>query len=327
MKKYFMLLVMVSFVMVAQVLPKVVQLMTYEQHLQWQLDNIAKMQGIERHKDNYNLLFMNEVSKYLNLYVNRFEYVNLPDTIPSDVMENYIFNHGNVIFFKDKAKQFERYLTLPMSASSIDIYSRTIQKAVQGKGYRKDVTLNDSVMIKDNVNYYPMYKKILPKIQSIVSLELTRQTRANIHRHPLIFKTDEKEKDTIRNVIADIYSDTNCKPIKLVDKNVGIALEDRVKVVDSVYINDKIIQEKKNIKNEILTLMGINNIDVDKKERLITGEAEENNHEITENLNYAYDMRVEAFDKINKMFSLDIRVNKKNIQEVEEETDDSTNEL
>ena len=65
---------------------------------------------------------------------------------------------------------------------------------------------------------------------------------------------------------------------------------------------DKIIDYKKEIWNEALTFLGINNIMVDKKERLITDEANSNNELINLNLQSYLAPRQEACRQFNEKF-------------------------
>ena len=68
------------------------------------------------------------------------------------------------------------------------------------------------------------------------------------------------------------------------------------------FVADKIMDYKKEIWNEALTFLGINNIMVDKKERLITDEANENNELINRKLQSYLAPRQEACRQFNEKF-------------------------
>ena len=68
------------------------------------------------------------------------------------------------------------------------------------------------------------------------------------------------------------------------------------------FVADKIMDYKKEIWNEALTFLGINNIMVDKKERLITDEANSNNELINLNLQSYLAPRQEACRQFNEKF-------------------------
>lgn len=75
---------------------------------------------------------------------------------------------------------------------------------------------------------------------------------------------------------------------------------------------------KRKIMSEFLTEIGINNANTDKKERLITDEANANNNEIQLNAGYWLDNIKEGLDKANNMFGLNLSVELKNTYNTEE---------
>ena len=70
------------------------------------------------------------------------------------------------------------------------------------------------------------------------------------------------------------------------------------------YIADKVMDYKKEIWNEALTYLGINNIMVDKKERLVSDEANSNNELINLNLQSFLAPRKLACKQFNEKFGL-----------------------
>ena len=68
------------------------------------------------------------------------------------------------------------------------------------------------------------------------------------------------------------------------------------------FIADKLQDYKKGIWNELLTFLGINNLN-EKKERMVTDETNQNNEVINLNLQSFLITRKEAFNKFNKLFN------------------------
>lgn len=66
--------------------------------------------------------------------------------------------------------------------------------------------------------------------------------------------------------------------------------------------------EKNSIMNEFLTFIGINNVNINKKERLVEAEAEANNELISLDLNMFLNKRKEAISIINNKFGSNIKV-------------------
>ena len=73
---------------------------------------------------------------------------------------------------------------------------------------------------------------------------------------------------------------------------------------DAPFIADKIMDYKKEIWNEALTFLGVNNIMIDKKERLVSDEANSNNELINLNLESYLATRQKACEQFNELFNL-----------------------
>ena len=77
---------------------------------------------------------------------------------------------------------------------------------------------------------------------------------------------------------------------------------------------------KRSIESDVLTFLGQNNTPVDKKERLITDEAEANNQLIDSFTDLQLQARQKACDEINAMFGLNISVEPRSTVEKPVET-------
>ena len=129
--------------------------------------------------------------------------------------------------------------------------------------------------------------------------EQTAMVNIKAQKTPVLLLMDEKQRLTMENIYSQY--DGN-KPVIFGDKNsLG---ENVIKAINTQapFIADKIIDYKKEIWNEALTFLGINNIMVDKKERLITDEANSNNELINLNLQSYLAPRQEACRQFNEKF-------------------------
>ena len=129
--------------------------------------------------------------------------------------------------------------------------------------------------------------------------EQTAMVNIKAQKTPVLLLMDEKQRLTMENIYSQY--DGN-KPVIFGDKNsLG---ENVIKAINTQapFIADKIIDYKKEIWNEALTFLGINNIMVDKKERLITDEANSNNELINLNLQSYLAPREEACRQFNEKF-------------------------
>ena len=93
--------------------------------------------------------------------------------------------------------------------------------------------------------------------------------------------------------------------------NINISTDnDMIKAIktDAPYVEDKISAYKKEILNEALSFLGINNINVEKKERLVEDEANANNEYVIFNLMSRLVPRKEACKKFNELFNPDKKI-------------------
>ena len=80
-------------------------------------------------------------------------------------------------------------------------------------------------------------------------------------------------------------------------------------------ILDKLQQQKTDLKNELLTYLGINNNNNVKKERMVVDEVNANNEYTSINLDLMFDLRKRACKEINEKFGLNISVKKREVEE------------
>ena len=129
--------------------------------------------------------------------------------------------------------------------------------------------------------------------------EQTAMVNIKAQKTPVLLLMDEKQRLTMENLYSQYEGN---RPVIFGDKNsLG---ENVIKAINTQapFIADKIINYKKEIWNEALTFLGINNIIVDKKERLITDEANSNNELINLNLQSYLAPRQEACRQFNEKF-------------------------
>ena len=173
--------------------------------------------------------------------------------------------------------------------------------------------------------------------------ERTSDTNLKAQKTPVMLVVDEKQ----RLLMENLYNQYNGNmPFIFGDKlQLDKGLIQAIKT-DAPFLLDKLQDYKKEIWNEALTFLGINNIMIDKKERLITDEANSNNELINLNLQSFLAPRKLACEQFNEKFGLtetdkaiDVRVRSdlhnviKNVEstvsdykELEDLIDDKTNE-
>ena len=118
---------------------------------------------------------------------------------------------------------------------------------------------------------------------------------------PWILLVDEKQRLALENFLNQYEGN---KPAILGNKN--NLNPENFKAIDTraPYVIDKIMDYKRQIWNEVLTFLGINNLQDEKKERLIESEINSNNELINLNLQSFFAPRQNACKQFNEKFGL-----------------------
>lgn len=261
-----------------------------------------------------NGTFMQYYRRLVELAVSMFEWKNLPDSVDPRFLELALFADGKAVFFRDEVLG---YLALRCAvAGNFNVYMiPKNRRAYAVNGYNKQLTEEDSVIIYNN--YLRTNSKLDTTLYSrrLYNLDRIIDVNANAQKTPVLIQCEENQLLTMQNVYMKY--DGN-QPVIYGDKNLN---PNSIKVLQTgaPFVADKIYTLKTEIWNEALTYLGISNINIQKKERLISDEVTRNQGGVIANRYSRLNARKEACDKINKMFGLNIDVE---YREDYRETDD-----
>lgn len=256
------------------------------------------------------------LNEFKNLAINRFTWENLPYGLTSEQLELLLISKGQLMFFKDNLNGF---LILPCyPTTDINVYGLATEYRVNAENGKYDNTVNidDGVIIKNN----PLAVADIPTLEvfakRIDDVEMTQDVNLFQQCMPKIVLADEDSKLTAKNIIDKI------KKFKFVIFGKS-TLVNNIKTSDvldtsSPYLLDKLQQQKIDLKNELLTYLGINNNNNVKKERMIVDEVNANNEYTSINLDLMFDLRKRACDEINSKFGFNIKVEKREVEQVGE---------
>lgn len=264
-------------------------------------------------------------NRYLNLAINRFTWNNLPQGIESRKIEEMLVKTGRVMFFKENGV----YITLPaFGVGMYDIYNEPIHFNVVGNNYNKTIDRDNGVIIRNNATATNDHDDLLLFAERINEVEQTMDVNLNAQKTPYVILCDEKERLTFKNILNQVskfkYAIFGSKGLKY--NNVDV-LQTKAE-----FLLDKLQDTKNALMNELLTFLGINNSNTDKKERLIVDEVNSNNEFILVNIDHMFEERKKAVEEINKKYGLNISVEKREVavngsihDRVKEDTSEQTN--
>lgn len=262
-----------------------------------------------------------------NIARNRYEWEGLPKGLESRHIESALFHNGQAYFFEDETHGL---MCLPASSiGNFNPYGDPTSIKVQGIGYSKTLVIDEGVRIMDNVELVPpllminYYSSLITKIDTTINKNLKQQ------RYPFIIPTTSESERTMKKMFEKLMSDDIDDEAMFVDKRLDMNGDSLVKVLktDAPFLLKDLQLFKNDVISEVLTFLGINNGNTDKRERLITAEVNSNNAYILMNLEIPYKLRQKACEEINNKFNLNITV-KKVIEDVNDyiEEDLSTEE-
>lgn len=244
------------------------------------------------------------LSRLMELAMSMFEWKNVPESIDTRFLELTLFSDGQAVFFKDE--EMDKFLALQCIINGrLDVYRVPInRRAFAVNGYQRNLTNKDSVIIYNNFLRTNSYQMCVLYAKKLYNLDRIIDVNANAQKTPVLITVEEQQRLTALNAYKEwdgnqpvIYGD------KALDPNLL-----RVLKTDAPYVSDKIYQLKVQYWNEALTYLGISNLNVQKKERLVADEVVRSQGGTIASRYSRLEARREACRKINVMFGLDMDV-------------------
>ena len=255
--------------------------------------------------------------------ISMFEWINLPKEIDERYLELMLCQNGYVCFFKDQlVPDVDTYFALQCTLGGrFNVYNiPTVYQIYTASGYNTRRTAEDSVIIYNNLLHSPTVPLLMYHAYNITNVERTIEINLNQLKRPYIFLVPENQRYTFIKLVNDIK---NNQDVIIGNKDLNL---DNINPVNAITPNNTLdlYTLKKRYYNEALTDMGINNLNVDKKERLVSDEVSSNDEDVLINRNSMLYARKMACKQINDMFGLDIDVKFRNdfMEEQKEDFED-----
>lgn len=240
----------------------------------------------------------------LTLAENVFEFENLPDFIDVAFLNKKLLRDGSIAFFKD---EYLGVIALPYTVmGTLDIYQRPqkIMAIAPNGSYRRILNPEEYIIMYDNNGRYPLFLDITQYAERI-ALD-TRTIDINIlqQRTPRFWKTSSDKERSVRDIINNVdglenmlitYEDINLDDIQLI-------------LQPAPYVADKIDIQKEKLWNEFLRLIGIANMNFQKKERNIKDEVLASQGGTIASRYSRFEPRQKAIKLINEKFRTNINV-------------------
>ena len=252
-----------------------------------------------------NRTYIQYVDRLTELSISMFEWKGVPDTIDVRYIELQLFKNGRVVYFNDEV--IGNLCLNCILSGNYDVYGYPLLRRAYSEynNYQRMLKKSNSVIIWNNflrtnsMLDVEMFARRLYLIDRIIDVNV------NAQKTPVLVQGSEKQRQTLINLYKEFDGNT---PFIFGDKNLDINSLKAI-TTSAPYVSDKLYQLKTQIWNEALTYLGISNINIQKKERLITDEVTRNQGGTIASRYSRLESRRYAVKKINKMFGTNIEVN------------------
>lgn len=256
--------------------------------------------------------FLNRLKK---IALSIFEWTNLPPSMNARWIERCLYYNGSCAFLKDKTYGFintscasNGYINMYGIPTKLNCWSFNYQS------YRTTYTgllpgltekqkaqreYQEAILVMNDWDRLPTAPSLELFAYRLYEIQRTADTNVKTAKFPIMVVVDEKQRLMMENLYNQY--DGN-QPFIFGDKDQLNG--DILKAVntEAPIILDKLTQYKKEIWNEALEFLGVNGIPVEKKQRLITDEANANNEVTNLNLMSYLAPRLQACKEFNEKF-------------------------
>lgn len=264
-----------------------------------------------------NLTYMQYLNRLTELAISMFEWKNLPASVDPRYLELHLFETGCVVYFDDDV--LGNLCLDCITNGRLDVYGYPIlRRAYSGyNNYQKLLKESNSVIIWNNYLHTNSILDVKMFAKRLYNLDRIIDVNANAQKTPVLVQGTDKQRMTLVNLYAKYEGNA---PFIFGDKNLDLnAL--KVLQTGAPYVADKLYQLKTQIWNEALTYLGISNINIQKKERMITDEVTRNQGGTIASRYSRLESRRQAVKKINAMFGTNIEVNyREDFQQIDNDT-------
>lgn len=256
-----------------------------------------------------NSTFIDYMDRFRRIALARFEWVNLPTSMDSRWLELCLFNYGKASVLKDKNYGIintkcsnNNKLNIYGLPTDLNCFSFEYQSSRKLFTGLNEINGNDeykeAVLVMNDIDMTPSINSMELFAYRLYECDRTNDVNIKSLKFPVMIICDENSRLSVENMYEQY--DGN-KPMIMGDT---LQLSENFRSIDTkapVILKD-IDQHKKEIWNEALSYLGINNINIEKKERAVTDEINSNNELINLNLQSYLTPRLKACKQINDLF-------------------------
>lgn len=253
--------------------------------------------------------YVDYLERMKKIALSMFEWVNLPDTMNERYLEMCLYYKGQAALLYDE--DYGYINTQAADAGYINIYGLPTKLNCYSYTYNKDRELyvagtnlpaeEECILVMNNFQRIPTAATISLYAQRLTEAQRAADINIKAQKTPVLLLTDKNQELTLRNIYAQYDGNS---PVIIGDKSLLNEKNITSISTEAKFVANDIREYMTGIWNDFLCFLGINNLSTEKKERLITSEANSNNELINMNMQSYLIPRKQACKEFNEKFGL-----------------------
>lgn len=279
--------------------------------------------------ENYKLLSYKSVAQFSNnitfsyyyykmmlIVRNLFEWENLPNNMEARWIERYQFSDGKCIFYKDPTLGF--MVAGYGQNGSVNCYDdpTLVDPIAPNYTYNGKQLINgeNCYVIRNNDLMLPEFSVVRYYAYKLTNIDRAIDVNIEAVKTPVLVTCTDKQRLSLKQAINQRKDN---EPVIYADNSFDKDMISTLDLKPTPVFKDLQIQ-KHMILNEFFTDIGINNANMDKKERMVSTEVEANDEQVKACEDVMLRSRQEACKQINRIFGLNISVKRKELDKIPE---------
>ena len=279
---------------------------------------LSAFTGLTRPKNQHdetalinNMTYLDYYKRLRLLALSVFEWENLPDSCNAEFLERTLYEMGKAAFLYDNNYGIINTKCTP--SESLNIYDIATEYHCYATNYDTTRPLDEIVLVRNNIDYLPTDSTVQLFARRLYEAERAADVNIKGQKTPVLIVADETQRLTMKNVYMNYDGNT---PVIYANKNFDV---NSVKTFPTVapFVADKIQSYKRNVWNEFLTFLGVNNVETEKRERLTNDEVNANNNVVNLSADTMLLTREKAAAEFNKMWGANVSVKRRTFDEIQ----------
>lgn len=246
-----------------------------------------------------------------------FEWENLPNNMDERWIEKYLFTSGKCIFYKDPTMGF--MVAGLGQEGGVNCYGdpTTVCPVAENYIYNGEQLISNKncYIIRNNDLMLPNFPIIRQYAFKLTNIDRAIDVNIEAQKTPLIVRCSDKQRLSLKNAINQRKDNE-----MVIWANDQSNLGDMVSTLETgaPVVFPQLQTQKHMVLNEVFTDLGINNANMDKRERMVANEVEANNEQVKASEDVMLKVRQKACEEINRLFRLNISVKRRKLDMIPE---------